>query len=347
VARYLYVTPRKAVLLVREPHSDGGGVAPALVSVANRPLIAHALDWLADGGIRQVAIVASDRIAERAWEAAGDGSDRSFRTSWLHQFPGESLGESFQALTGFVQDEPFVLHLADSLASESFARVLGDSEVRDVGAVFLTHRSAPALAPVVDLTSRRCTDGGDGAGVAVMGGGVLATTATVDGRPGTELSELADHLTGIGGDVEFRSAAAWWRFRDATDVMLEGNHFALERLCGAPVEAELTDSKVQGPVQIDASARLISSTVRGPAVIAPGVCLDSAYVGPFTSIGPNVLIEGAEIENSIVLAGASVTHLSTRLEASVIGPNARIFRDFRLPRAMRLNVGQGAEVAIT
>ena len=335
------------MLLVRESSRDRGGVTPALVSVANRPLIAHALDWLGDGGIRDVAIIASDRIAERAWEAAGDDFDRSFRTSWLHQFPGESLGESFQALRGFVQDEPFVLHLADSLARDSFARVLGDSEVHDMGAVFLTHGSAPSLAPVVDLTSRRCTHSGNAAGVAVMGGGVLATTAAVDGRPGSELSELADHLTGIGGDVEFRSAAPWWRFRDATDVRVEGNHFALERLQGAPVDAELSDSRVQGPVQIDASARLISSTVRGPAVIGPGVCLDSAYVGPFTSIGPNVLIEGAEIENSIVLAGASVTHLSTRLEASIIGPGARIFTDFRLPRAMRLNVGRGAEVAIT
>ena len=105
--------------------------------------------------------------------------------------------------------------------------------------------------------------------------------------------------------------------------------------------------ETEGEVLIDPSARIESSTVRGPAVIGPAVRLESAYIGPFTSVGPNVLIEGAEVENSIILAGTSVTHLSTRLEGSVIGPGARVFKDFRLPRAMRLNVGRGAKVAIS
>jgi glucose-1-phosphate thymidylyltransferase len=346
-ARYLYVTPTKAVLLVREPNRAGGGATPALVSVANRPLITHALDWLEEGGIRAVAIVAGDRIAERARDAVGDRSHRSLRTSWLDQFPGERLGESLEALTGFVAQEPFVLHLADSLAEASLQRVIGDADVADSGAMFLMHGSEAALAPVVDIRSGRCTHGGNAAGVAVMGASVLAAVAAVDARPGNELNALADHLRSIGADVEFRSTDVWWRFRDAADTMLEGNRFALQRLRGAPVDAELSDSTIQGEVLIDPSAQLESSTVRGPAVVGPGVRLNSAYVGPFTSVGPNVLVEGAEIENSVILAGASVTHLSARLEGSVIGPCARVFKDFRIPRAMRLNVGRGAEVSVT
>ena len=346
-ARLLRVRPTKAVLLARDANRDGGGITPALASVANRPLLAHALDWLEDGGVREVAILAGERVAERAWNAVGDGSGPSFRTSWLLQVPGESLGESLAALTGFVEDEPFVLHLADSLAEEDFPRVLGDADADEVGAIVLTHRPESQLADVVDIRAGRCTNGGSAAGVAVMGGGVLATTASLDARPGSELNELANHLNRIGGHVEFRSAESWWRFRDTADTMLDGNRFALERLRGAPVEAELRDSVVQGAVRIDRSARLESSTVRGPAVIGPGAHLNSAYVGPFTSIGADVLIEGAEVENSIILAGASISHLSARLEGSVIGPGARVFRDFRLPRAMRLNIGSGAEVAVT
>ena len=108
----------------------------------------------------------------------------------------------------------------------------------------------------------------------------------------------------------------------------------------------MRDCEIQGAVSIHPSARLESSTVRGPAVIGAGAQIHSAYVGPFTSIAADVLIEGAEIENSIVLAGVSITHLNTRLEGSIIGPGARVFRDFRLPRAMRLNIGQGAEVVV-
>ena len=59
-----------------------------------------------------------------------------------------------------------------------------------------------------------------------------------------------------------------------------------------------------------------------------------------------MLIEGSEVEHSIILAGASISHLGGRLEASVVGPRARVFRDFRLPKALRLNVGEGAQVTL-
>jgi hypothetical protein len=57
-------------------------------------------------------------------------------------------------------------------------------------------------------------------------------------------------------------------------------------------------------------------------------------------------MDGAEIERSIVLAGASILHVGGRLVASVVGRDARIFRDFAMPRAMRLQVGDGDEIAL-
>ena len=103
---------------------------------------------------------------------------------------------------------------------------------------------------------------------------------------------------------------------------------------------------VQGAVAIHPTARLESTVVRGPAVIGPRVRLTDAYVGPYTSIAEDVMIDGAEIEHSIVLHGTRICHLGRRLEGSVIGANARIFRDFRLPNALRLSVGDGAEVSV-
>jgi glucose-1-phosphate thymidylyltransferase len=179
-----------------------------------------------------------------------------------------------------------------------------------------------------------------------MGAGVLATTDALEAWPGGELNALADHVSGIGGSVHMRRTETWWRFGEATDTVLAGNRFALESLQGEPVNAHLRDCEIQGAVSIHPSARLESSTVRGPAVIGAGARVHSAYIGPFTSIAADALIEGAEIENSIVLAGASVTHLNGRLEGSILGAGARVFRDFRLPRAMRLNIGPGSEVVV-
>jgi glucose-1-phosphate thymidylyltransferase len=92
--------------------------------------------------------------------------------------------------------------------------------------------------------------------------------------------------------------------------------------------------------------RIESSVVRGPVVIGPGARLRNAYVGPYTSIGRDVLIEGSEVEHSIVMPEASIKHLGGRLEASIVGARAQVYRDFRLPTALRLNVGEGAEVSL-
>ena len=74
--------------------------------------------------------------------------------------------------------------------------------------------------------------------------------------------------------------------------------------------------------------------------------MTSSYIGPYTAIGANTEIEGVEIVHSIVSEGVQIKHVSGRIERSTIGRRASIFRDFRLPRAMRLHVGEGVEVAL-
>ena len=82
------------------------------------------------------------------------------------------------------------------------------------------------------------------------------------------------------------------------------------------------------------------------ALLAAGAHVADSYIGPHTSIGERVHVDGAEIERSIILAGASIIHVGGRLVASVVGRAARIFRDFSVPRAIRLQVGDGDEVAL-
>jgi glucose-1-phosphate thymidylyltransferase len=358
------VKPSKAVILAREPavaaQGDGSALragnweaaAPALLPVANRPLLWHALDWLAGAGIREVAVVAGDRLANEA-RAALEG--RPFEPNWLVQVPGESFGDSLAALTGFLDGEPFVLHLADSLARQSLPSLLGSDEPGDLEAIVVVHRSGDGRQSVVDISQRlggaRGTappelGGSATAGVAVLGAKVVEKVSDLEAWPGRELNVLAERLNQLGGGVRLRRATGWWRFGHGADAALEGNRFALEALREMPLCGEIIDSRVQGAVSIHPSARLESSIVRGPAVIGAGVRLRDAYVGPYTSIGNDVVIEGAEVEHSIVMPEAAIRHLGGRLEASIVGPGARVCRDFRLPRALRLSVGRGAEVSL-
>jgi glucose-1-phosphate thymidylyltransferase len=354
----------KAVVFAREqanapalePVSPGRFVhrqaVPALVSVANRPLVRHALDWLEGCGVRDVAIVVPGSVAPEVRGAVGDERDWNLHTRWLEQMPGERFVESLFALEDFLAGEPFVLHLADTLAKHDLESVVGHASTPENEALLLMpEASAGAGARVVALHDRR-----NGvaplvatqvpAGVAVIGAGLAEAGGALDAYPHCGLEVVADRVRELGGTVRTEAAAGWWRFRAGTDALLEGNRFALEGLEADYHAATLVDADIQGALVAHPTARIESSVVRGPAVVGPGTRLRNAYVGPYTSIGRDVLIEGAEVEHSIIMPEASIRHLGGRLEASIVGARAQVFRDFRLPTALRLNVGEGAEVSL-
>jgi glucose-1-phosphate thymidylyltransferase len=183
----------------------------------------------------------------------------------------------------------------------------------------------------------------------VFGSGAAAAARSlgIGANHDLELVALAQGLTCPDGRLEARSVKDWFRLDGDPGGLLEANRFALEGMHrDVPVATLSAGSDAQGKVVIHPTAKLESSMVRGPVVIGPRARLIDAYVGPYSSIGDNVLIDGAEVEHSVVLSGSRICHLGGRLEGSVIGPHARIFRDFRLPHALRLQVGEGAVVSV-
>ena len=102
----------------------------------------------------------------------------------------------------------------------------------------------------------------------------------------------------------------------------------------------------QGPVDIHPTATdraLAAARARGHR---PPRAVRDAYIGPYTSIGADTVIEGAEIEYSILLPEAQLRFVGARLESSVIGRGARVVRGFDLPGAIRVSIGDGAEVVL-
>ena len=71
-----------------------------------------------------------------------------------------------------------------------------------------------------------------------------------------------------------------------------------------------------------------------------------AYIGPYTAIDAGVTVERSEVEHSILLAGATVTDLGARMEASLLGRNVRLARGDELPRTLRMIVGDNSEIHI-
>jgi glucose-1-phosphate thymidylyltransferase len=163
---------------------------------------------------------------------------------------------------------------------------------------------------------------------------------------GADLAAAGKLLVASGGRVGLCPGDGWHRYRGHGADLLTLNRMVLDRLGGSIPPSARAGNRFEGRVLVDPTATLRSSVITGPAVIGPRATVIDAYVGPYTSIGAGARIEGVEIERSIVAAGASVVHVGGRLVSSLVGRDARVYRDFSLPRALRLWVGSGDEVAL-
>lgn len=322
--------------------SDPQSACLAMMPVANKPLVQHALEQLLDVGIEDVAVVTAPRVADEVRAiVARTTSDRAATRVLPH---AGTFVDALAEVADLVEAEPFVVHLGDSLTRSALAPAIAGACPNHNDVIALIEQRDETVSPLGAGLASVAT-----AGVYVFGAGILE----LGRRPGEpvdwelEIAGASERLAAAGGHVELRPVTDWWRFRERPDAVLQANRFFLGALRGRSGDAWLEDSDLEGAVAVDSSARLTSTTVRGPVIIGPGVDIRDSYIGPYTSIAAGVVIENAEVENSVILAAASIRHLGGRLEASVIGPRARIFRDFRLPRAVRVNIGEDAEIAIT
>jgi glucose-1-phosphate thymidylyltransferase len=315
----------------------------ALLPVGNKPLVLHALEELVDAGIEDVAVVAGRSLAEELRELVDTPARGPVAT--VHDAGDDWVFmDALRLVRGFLDGDPFVLHLGDSLTHAGLADAIRAPRLDGNDAIALVEPPEGRVTQLdAGLASRRA------AGVYVFGPGVLdlPLEANLPADWDLSIASAAKRLAGAGGHVEMRPAAGRWRYRHRSDALLEANRFFLSGLSGGPTDAWMEKADLQGPVALHPTVRLSSSVIRGPVIVGPGAEIRDAYIGPYTSIGANVMIENAEVEHSIILPHASIRHLGTRLEGSVVGRHARVFRDFSLPRAVRLNVSDGAEVAIT
>ncbi len=328
---------------------------PSLQRVANRPIICHVLDRLLDAGVVDVAVVAprdgSDEIAACITSEGPGGVS----VQHLHSDRrGESDGALLEAAR-FVGEDPCVLHRANGVLGQAlrpYVELLADQDmdalllVDDGGSDPKRLRLVPQPLANTFQDDPNPTNPGF-AGVCLLGAGALSRVPNPERSTQLhDFSALAEQLVRDGGRAHVRMVRKWRHFAGEVIDLLDMNRMMLDTLDHEAIPRADDGNHFEGAIVIHPTARVTTSVIIGPVMIGADALIADSYIGPHTSIAERVRIEGAELERSIVLADASVRHVGGRLVASVVGRNARIFRDFSMPRALRLQVGDGGEVAL-
>ena len=332
--------------------------AKQLVPVANKPVLFYGIEAMARAGIEEIGIIIAPETGGEVQAAAGDGSQFGIQITYILQ--DEPLGLAHAVLTAerFLDGSPFVMYLGDNLLQGGLDDLVAAFRSNQPDALIL-------LTPVADPENY---------GVAELDGDSVVQLLEKPAKPKTDLAlvgvymftscvhdaarairpsdrgelEITDaiqHLVDSSRRVEPHIVRGWWKDTGRLEDMLAANRLVLDTI-ERRIDGELIDSQVDGRVVIEAGARLERSSVRGPAIIGAGARLTDCYVGPYTAVGDECTIERAEVEHSILLAGASVCDLNGRMESSLLGRNVKIARDDRQPRAYRFLVGDNSEISI-
>ena len=320
----------KAVVLATESEARGswpnlGLSTRHLAPVANKPVLFHHLEALASAGIGETAIVCDRRSNAGVRDAVGDGSAWGLDVRYIEESPFDDILAS-RPIADFIGAAPVLVQHGDILLRETVTR-LGEQFADERLDALVMHAGRAPGQPI------------DGY---LLGAGVYSDLL----RQTVPLADALARLRALGARILERDVDASLPCRGGSEGLLAANRRMLEAMAGEPRGERIFDSELQGRVSVDPSAEVRDSLIRGPVAIGPRARIDNAYVGPYTSIGADVEIDCVEIEHSIVLDRARLRFLGTRVEGSLIGPGARVERDLRMPQALRLSVGAGAEIAI-
>src|SRR3954463_2851145 len=333
--------------------------AKQLVPVANKPVLFYGIEAMAGAGIREVGIIIAPETGDEIRAAAGDGSRFGVEISYIEQ--DEPLGLAHAVLTAetFLGGSPFVMYLGGNLLQggiEGLVRAFATNEPEAL--ILLTPVPDPENYGVAELNGQQvvrlvekppepATD------LALVGVYMFtpqiheaAKAITPSARGELEITDAIQHLVDQGARVEPHIVEGWWKDTGRLDDMLEANRLILETI-HPQHNGSYPDSTVEGRVIIEAGAHLERCPVRGPAIIGANARLIDAYIGPYTAVGDGCVVERAEVEHSILLAGSSVRTLAGRMESSLLGRNVHINGDeSRQPRAYRFMVGDNSEIGI-
>jgi len=334
-------------------------LAKQLIPVANRPILHYVMDQISRAGIREVGVIISPETGYQVKAALAE-NPWGFRFSFLLQDEPRGLAHAVMVARDFLGRDSFLMYLGDNLVGQDLSAFVEEFQrTQPEAMILLKEVEDPRMFGVAEVDEtgnvRRLVEKPkDPPSRLALVGVYLFSPAIHDAvkeiRPSfrgeLEITDAIQRLLDKGKVVRSFILEHWWLDTGKKDDLLEANRVVLDELVVRNLEGEVDEvSKVTGRVALARGARVESSTIRGPVVVGCNTIVRHSFIGPYTSIGNNCVIENAVLEHSVILDGARIANVE-RMEDSVVGRNATVAGSRENSRALRLMIGDDAEVKI-
>ena len=329
-----------------------------LVPVANKRLIEYAIDVLKDANQTEIGVVVND-MDSPICDMLGDGSDLGVNISYIAQEERNGLAHAISLCKDFIGDSNFVVFLGDVIFQDKMKDMLTGFEASD-------YEAQVALGEVPDPTRFGIAVLEDGlikgvvekpkdppsnlaiAGVYLFRSSIWDAISRIkpSWRNELEVTDAIQALIDDGNKVAPYVLNGWWIDAGKPDPIVTANQLVLETLpYSIPPEDKCEgESDVSHRVLVGKNSKIINSVVRGPVIIGDNTIIKDSYIGPYTSLGNDVVVEGSEIEYSIVMNNCEIRNIEGRIDRSLLAHNAKVTRTTKPPASMRFVLAENSYV---
>jgi len=333
-----------------------------LIPIANKPMSQYALEDLKESGITDIAIILGDIGPERVIDYYGDGSKFDVKITYIRQGEPKGIAHAVGLAKEFVGKEPFVVYLGDNLIKGGMGECVEVFENSKAAAhITLCHVKNPqafgvaevdSTGKIIRLIEKPKVPPSDLAlvGIYMFRPSIfdLINRLKPSWRGELEITDALQGLLDMGLEVSSHIVTGWWKDTGKPEDILEANHLVLSELKSSNRGKVEYGATITGNVSIDEGTVIRKGcNVRGPVIIGKNCEIGAeTYIGPYTSIGDGVIVQGGEIENTIIV-GDSTIQCGKRIVDSLIGRNSKIVSaDMNLPKGYKLIIGENTTISI-
>lgn len=331
-----------------------------LVPVANKSLIAYAIDVLKNAGFNHIGIVVND-LDSAIPQQLGGGGKLGVQLEYVVQAEQRGLAHALSLCRGFVGDDPFCMFLGDNIFQDQMRGVLeGFESSGDEAAIVLGEVSDPSrygIAAVQDGRILRVVEKPKEppsnlaiAGVYLFRKSIFDAIGHIkpSWRNELEITDAIQYLIAQGQTVRPYTLKGWWIDAGKPDAIIQANQLVLGELPYTPAPENpdqiIGSSEVSHRVLLGEGSRIIDSVVRGPVIIGSNVTIRHSYIGPYTALGDNVVVEDSEIEASIIMKDCVIRSMPGRIDSSLLADNTQVTAAQHVPAAHRFILAENSYV---
>ncbi len=336
--------------------------AKQLVPVANKPILWYGIESIVAAGITEIGIIISPETGGEVQSKTGDGDRFGAKITYIRQDEPLGLAHAVKVSLPFLGDSPFVMYLGDNLVQSELNLFLDKFKSQHLDALTLLceveNPSAFGVAKVdetgkvLQLIEKPKNPPSNLAlvGVYLFSPAIHQAIANIQpsARGELEITDAIQYLIDRQQSVASFQLEGWWLDTGKKDDLLAANQIILDTCLETTHEGVIdSESKLSGRVHVGVGSEVVNSMIRGPVTIGENCKIQNCFIGPYTSIADNTTLIDIDIEHSVILKGATLEGISSRIVDSLVGERAHLKVAPQRPKALRFMIGDDSKIELT